>query len=48
MDGPAPVPANYRAIALPNGWEYPGQFGWYMGHLHGGMTFDYENLTAPS
>jgi hypothetical protein len=31
---------------LPGGWQFPGQFGWYIGHLHGGQSFTYTDLDA--
>jgi len=45
---PAPFTntANVKTVTLPDGWDYSGQFGWYIGHLHAGDTFTYTNLDA--
>jgi hypothetical protein len=39
-------PANTRTMTLPTAWVYPGSSGWYIGHLHGGTTFSYTNLST--
>jgi hypothetical protein len=45
---PAPFTdtANVKTVTLPDGWDYTGHFGWYIGHMHGGETFNYTNLNA--
>jgi len=39
-------PASTRRMTLSAAWVYPGNSGWYIGHLQGGMTFSYTNLAA--
>jgi hypothetical protein len=45
---PAPFtsPAHVQTATLPTGWDYTGQFGWYIGHLAPGETFNYTGLNA--
>jgi hypothetical protein len=31
-------------VKLPAGWDYPGEAGWYVGHLGSGQTATYTNL----
>ena len=39
-------PAYVRIATLPEGWDYAGQYGWYIGHLPAGGTFRYTDLSA--
>ena len=41
--------AHVSRLTLPHGWAYPGQAGWYIGHLHPGDHVSYTDLqTATS
>lgn len=31
-------PKHTGTVRLPDGWEYPGRAGWYVGHLEPGAT----------
>lgn len=39
-------PTYFQTVSLPVGWEYPGQFGWYIGHLQPNTSFTYTDLSA--
>ncbi|HEY3722596.1 MAG TPA: hypothetical protein VGN59_04450 [Acidimicrobiia bacterium] len=39
-------PAYERSVTLPDGWDYAGQYGWYIGHLRPGTSFSYTDLTT--
>jgi hypothetical protein len=34
------------SVTLPNGWNHPGNAGWYIAHLHPGNSATYTNLIA--
>jgi hypothetical protein len=34
------------SVTLPDGWNYPGDAGWYIGHLQPGDSATYTNLSA--
>lgn len=33
------------SVRLPTGWRFPGQTGWYIGHLHAGDHADFDDLS---
>ena len=40
--------SNVEQLTLPDGWVYPGEAGWYIGHLHPGDDVTYTDLQTSS
>jgi hypothetical protein len=39
-------PDHVFATTLPDGWDYPGYAGGYIGHLHDGQSMNFTDLTS--